>query len=1188
MAAPTNPATGPASTPHDLLILTDATSSMGQFLRSLTASLPDIIRISATTGCFARIGVMAYRDYDGAANVTEWSGWCSTSPDTPTDTTTTNDETGQVPGEKEEHLITQPALLSFVHNLRPLGGADWPEATRTGLARAYTVMRASAQTVIVLYADAPPHSRLQGGLWQMEQTHLRMEDTFGGEGRRFADWVSVGGVLGGTGSSNQEERTKKAQVFCIIQRGEYQDLPATSMFTYLSTRTRGACLALPNRPQPSGEGIAKLTIGVLLAWMGVGEEQGDKLEDTRVAERIAFVDEAGMDRVKSEEDRERGVGKYMLVENELDAKKVLRDNLRFTRVSLAELGGVLPCRRDPPVQDFAKRYREDEGYKRLVVAQLGEIVDADVAAISLNPVFGALWRTVCGDRLNPARDELVIRFGQKVAELGDDGVRERMKKWLADSYDWAAEIREMVNAVSEAERFPCVLLDPTLDFSRSKDEKRDDDDDDDDDNDDDEKKDSIKFTRDELLEISRSCDARVLRRLGRVLTRLTYVTTAKDLPAHIAATSQDQVPLIPMALARPEHQRKFWKVLLHTVLPGTMLAARPAALLAALSIRMGIKPLEEVAHTELVAWRRNWNTLDIPETWNSNCLGLLLEADKKHRDESATKVTAEQTILLDDDRKLFQALVDYRLLEMNLDAELPVVVGWTPQKSKAPIGPLVVCSSCQRPRSVTIMGPNNVCGLCIDPYDQQEQAVLHTSAAQDTSDTLIAWSECSVRTCLAQYVVYRPDALRVRAKCYYCRQVGKVSQNDPSYAARTTAPCVTCTKCRNRVIWPTAYRPADLDESVYQCPACSGGNITTIVTEETTARALAAENGTAFLLRNENNTIPAPLTNRSLFHTISTMRPDPADRTTLFPANITILPSLSSSETQTLSLTHNTKPLHTPLTTLIPLQTALSTNRIHTSTCTLCLTRIPNPSNTNLHPACGRPPKPSPSHSNSRSRSTACPSLVCTPCLRTWYTSPHAPGRLLNPASLQCPFCRRQPTRKALARLGGAGRQLRGVEGLREVLEESGEWVYAWCAGPCGSAKRYVERVCGGLFGGQEVEGWWCGECRARVAAVNANAAAYAGGGGTEGRGRGDRDRPLVVRDCPGCGVTTEKMYGCDHVLCVCGMHWCFGCGEMGADSAGEVYKHMSEVHRTWGVEEWDGEDYDDDEYDDEEDEMEM
>jgi hypothetical protein len=109
-------------------------------------------------------------------------------------------------------------------------------------------------------------------------------------------------------------------------------------------------------------------------------------------------------------------------------------------------------------------------------------------------------------------------------------------------------------------------------------------------------------------------------------------------------------------------------------------------------------------------------------------------------------------------------------------------------------------------------------------------------------------------------------------------------------------------------------------------------------------------------------------------------------------------------------------------------------------------------------------------------------------------------------------------------------------------------------------ARRFVERVC--AQGVPEVEGWRCEGC------VNAAVA------------RGEEKGGLVVKMCPACGVATEKTAGCDHIACACGKHWCFNCGEYVADTGGEVYAHMSAVHRTWYAgqqDEFGGyEDYDD------------
>ncbi len=86
-----------------------------------------------------------------------------------------------------------------------------------------------------------------------------------------------------------------------------------------------------------------------------------------------------------------------------------------------------------------------------------------------------------------------------------------MKTWLEESYDYKAEVLETITSVPEAQRFPCVCLDPTLVFSREIEDNEDESED----------RPITSFKRDELLEIGRSCDYRILRRLGRVLTRRT-------------------------------------------------------------------------------------------------------------------------------------------------------------------------------------------------------------------------------------------------------------------------------------------------------------------------------------------------------------------------------------------------------------------------------------------------------------------------------------------------------------------------------------------------------------------------------------------------------------------------------------------------------------------------------------------
>jgi hypothetical protein len=890
--------------------------------------------------------------------VTEWSGWYS------------RDDSSE---------ISQETLLSFVHNLRTGNGFDVPEAVKSGLARAYQLMRPGAKTIILLFADAPPHTESLAGLWATEQKVLLETDRFGESGKLFADWTAAASML------SQSE--KRAQVFSVIAtvNSDWYRVQTSLMFMYLSTRTGGACICF-RKDMPTADVISEVTVSLLLAWMGAGKE-GATLKTETTVDLGHFVDVSGIEQIRSETDPHGA--EYSDLEN-------LMRYIEYSPLSLDAMTKIIPCRENP-VMDFTMRYKADPEYQAFVIEQLYEIIHSDVSALALNPVFGSLWRTVCNDRLKAARDELLARFSLQVERIGDAAKRSRVKAWLEESYDYAGEILETIKSVPDDARYPCVFLDPTL-CSQSG------------------------LTRDELLEIGRSCDPRVLRRLGNILTRLTCVYSQDQLFAHVKDVPEDEVPRIPLALAQPEHKRKFWKVLLHTVLPGTMLGPRPAALLAALSLRMGIKPLEKVAHSELMAWRDKWNTLDIPETWNSTCLTLLLEADKS------------RTILKAEDRRLFDALVNYKLLDMNMDTTLTAKVGWTPDKSKMPLGPVVVCKSCDFPRSVTIMAEDGVCGLCAVQYEskdaREEFIAAHVSKA-DNSSTLATWTECSVTDCRAQYVLYNTGKLNVRPKCHYCRQARTFSTNDPNYSRLTKSPCVTCTRCANHIIWPEAYRPGSWKPEQFTCPGCEANPDRTIVTEETTPRALASSNGTAWLLRNDDNAIPSPLTKRSVFHVVSNLTVDRS----VFADKVEVLPQTSPFPAD-LTLTLRGKPLHNTSDLVAELREWVSSRRVQAGTCSLC---FGDHAKGDLRLACGG--------------RWGCRQLVCGDCVQGWYGM-NKPGRVINLAALSCPFCRRQPTPKVSLPSG-----LRYLAGLEDAVAERGEWVYAWCGG-CGTAKRLMERVC--------------------------------------------------------------------------------------------------------------------------------
>ena len=306
-----------------------------------------------------------------------------------------------------------------------------------------------------------------------------------------------------------------------------------------------------------------------------------------------------------------------------------------------------------------------------------------------------------------------------------------------------------------------------------------------------------------------------------------------------------------------------------------------------------------------------------------------------------------------------------------------------------------------------------------------------------------------------------------------------------------------CVSCLNRVIYPLAYRPKDTKE--FKCYACTGGKTTT-VNEETTANELSKENGTEWLLRNQNNKLPEPFSKRSAFHTISTAG------TENFCTSVSLFPGAAPKD-----LKLHGKLVRNSPDVIKELQSWVLRRRTELGTCSLCFSDFRK---SDLNLACGR---------------AGCEQRICRQCLQGWYGL-NAAGRIINTSALSCPFCRRAPAGRTLAKYGMG---IHAVGNLRNAVNEKGEWIYAWC-GPCGYAKQYLERVCA-AGAPPEVNDFRCESCR------------------FDPKGAGK------VQMCPGCGVATQKSSGCNHIECKCSQHWCWCCGEKSTEE--EIYPHMDIEH---------------------------
>lgn len=1075
---------------HDLLLIVDATASMANYLAALNTSLPQIISISALTGCFSRVGVLAYRDYSSFGILLEFSEWLDLEP-----------------GADPEK---QPDIVAFARKLQARAGGDYPEAAKTALAQAYSTMRPDAKTLILFYTDAPPHTNAPGLHWksnaQAEMNGLSLSFKYGGFGSLFLDWVSAAKTL--------RDGQNKAQVFALLAPRMSRD--DATYYNYLCEMTGGACIHLADREPGT---ISKASVELLLAWMGVEKDNSDRHNPNSdaIGDWTSYVSTEGMHALRDEEDE--STRRFFPVP--YTRKTNVLDNIAEVRLTTDVIKQRLP-KKSTPAQNPADRWAVDEAYRDVASQHLMRIMKEDIVAIGINPVFGSLWRAVCKDRTYDQREDLLDAFSKAVGEITDSKKKVLMQEWLDESYNFISEIQAIIDNVPEAEKFPCVFLDPTVNFNKYQDE-----------NDTDARVESL--TRKELLEISRSCDPRILRRLGRILTRITYVKDAKEMPEHITKSDTSQARCIPIALVSDRYDNQFWTIMLHTINPGTQLTPRAAALLAALTIRLGIPFLADVAERELLSYKDKWNNIEVPETFASSCMGLLLDANSAHRKTHKGETACQTSLLNESDRMLFEHLIAFKTLEHNLDTPLTACIPWKPNKDVVPMGPAVTCRLCQYPRSVTLMGPDSQCGVCLGALPRKSNSTNIGVSYADNSQSKVSWVECRVPSCRAQYVVYDVSGLVNRPKCHYCRL--------KAIGASVTAPVVECSKCTNRIIWPEEYRPSSFDASQFVCTACDSGRQTT-EDFETSAKALSVENGMSWLAEDSDKPGESPFTNRSPFHIVSTMGTDG------FMRRISLFPVQDMPLRQRGKQVRNTDGL---VSTLKLFVNRRKSARVH---CSLCFDSFwPSA----LNPACGR---------------RGCLQRICTTCSGSWYGG-NDPGSIINPATLACPFCRRFPTPRTLAKYG---KGIHTVKNLNMAVQNHGTWIYAWCVG-CSSAKQFLERDCE-RGTPPTLQDWTCEECQeqARLARVDTNT---------------ERDTAQIkkIKPCPKCGTMTEKIAGCGHITCPvegCGACWCYFCGEKVPEN--RIYDHMANDHggifERGELGDYSGDEFDDDDDDGDDDVM--
>jgi hypothetical protein len=135
---------------------------------------------------------------------------------------------------------------------------------------------------------------------------------------------------------------------------------------------------------------------------------------------------------------------------------------------------------------------------------------------------------------------------------------------------------------------------------------------------------------------------------------------------------------IPLSMSAED----IFRTIPHLVVPGTLYPARSASITAVLALVTGVPFLRDQALEILKPLKGTWINLEIPENVSFECAKFLLSAP-------------DGLVLSAEEKKTYKAMRRYRLIELNMQSNMTVKLGWTPEKNTGVGDVKVECSSCR-------------------------------------------------------------------------------------------------------------------------------------------------------------------------------------------------------------------------------------------------------------------------------------------------------------------------------------------------------------------------------------------------------------------------------------------------------------------------------------------------------------
>ncbi|KAF0684925.1 Aste57867_23169 [Aphanomyces stellatus] len=455
-----------------------------------------------------------------------------------------------------------------------------------------------------------------------------------------------------------------------------------------------------------------------------------------------------------------------------------------------------------------------------------------------------------------------------------------------------------------------------------------------------------------------------------------------------------------------------------------------------------------------------------------------------------------QAYLTSDEQAVYRQLYTVHRLRLAATKPIDVVVGATPTKYKRRPDTKARCHGCGFHVSLTLMATPDTCAMCVS-FDHHDAIALQRRHVTPIDESIMV--ECSA--CHGLYAVVCPELLNIAPKCYYCRLRVK---------PRAVAPTVECSHCLNKYIDPSGLLAAAACNT-WSCAACADDAAyveTRAIDFETLLRGNASVLARLFGWTKPKRAIEfvedVVVDRRRNYFKLFTQQ-----HALLFERGPKALANAAANEAHTATecrLYVEGKRVHDVARLCAVLVSEILEGSLH-DLCMLCFDEFPHHA---LESACGR-----------------CVTRICAGCADHWFGQTK-PGRVVLPTHLACPFCRQEPTAGIWKKFNKAVPSLlrKAAESPDKALLPKANMYYGWCIS-CGTVQPIMEKRCAQAL--PRPQRFECASCIAPIG---------------------------LFPTCPGCNAITEKTCGCNHIECICGQHWCYGCGQGFIDGV-SVYTHL-------------------------------